>query len=857
MRERGLIALGWVAALALAAALLALAACGGPSPSGSPPATTGTSAGPSADASASASATAPPAPSATPTPSESPPITTGAGELRDASGVVVARPTGSEEISAVNFGALVAGDPAWASQLEGARALGFTNIGTVTVTHYDDGTAVTSAVLANGNLDHAILVHAAGTKAGDFLVRPLLAGETVSALEISSADGTVTLDLAKGEISSVDTHHSCSYGNCLAGALYFWIDQNGFWDEVGDWCKACFTGEPAEQEVLCPMCLASIPVATIASAVECGIAPCSLCYSDACGGGSGEVIERWCSAEMGAPQVYERVRSHRCQNARTADSECVEQVDLRSVEVCPNGCAGNNCAPVICTSDVNCPHDAQDLGYVCVQGIPDVNPNIGQLYRYTERSWCDTSLCDTIAGPCTSLCARTCVATLIDVCAEGCWDSPPGSTGTAVADVAPACDAAALPPGTGRCFSAAECRTRDEDIWVRVLLPPRECGAAPPPCYVIRPAPRECFTDPATGSLSSGRPYRHYYPVRLPNGSQTCTWEIRHRDVAACTASCFAGTCDTTCDPNRCSGEVRSGDQQGDQRCVGGRLSAQYQRKSCATVSGGGAYCATGTYRHDFATCPNGCKPNKIPNQPDRFCNGGYCPLGCVRDEVLATTCREENGTANLVHQVRQYYCDATVASGQACRSQEVERTAAVCPGACLDDGTDCAPTCDPDTCTGDALSGYPSCAYNYTQYVLEQSVDSKSCQPQRGGGETCVTTSQTRLRDTCPYGCNADRTDCAAPSAVPRAPGEFLMYGAPGTLTFTWKDNSDNEQGFRVYHGARFAIPPRPSYLIQTVAANTTEVVVNYTRTGDVCFEVYAYNAAGESAPAYYCTGF
>ena len=82
-------------------------------------------------------------------------------------------------------------------------------------------------------------------------------------------------------------------------------------------------------------------------------------------------------------------------------------------------------------------------------------------------------------------------------------------------------------------------------------------------------------------------------------------------------------------------------------------------------------------------------------------------------------------------------------------------------------------------------------------------------------------------------------------------------MYGAPGTLTFTWKDNSDNEQGFRVYHGARFAIPPRPSYLIQTVAANTTEVVVNYTRTGDVCFEVYAYNEAGESAPAYYCTGF
>ena len=849
MRERGLIALGWVAALAFAAAFLALAACGGPSPSASPPATTGTSAGPSAEA--SASATAPPAPSATPVPSESPQITTGEGELRDASGVVVARPTGSEEISAINFGTLVAGDPAWTSRLENARALGFTSIGTVTATHYDDGTAVTSAVLANGNLDHAILVHARGTRSGDFLVRTLLAGDTVSALEISSADGTVTLDLAKGEISSVDTHHSCSYGNCLAGALYYWIDQNDFWGEVGDWCKACFSAKPAEQEVFCPMCLASIPVATIASAVECAIAPCSLCYSDACGGGSEEVIQRWCSAEMGAPQVYERVRSHRCQDARTADSECAEQVDLRSVEVCWNGCAGNNCAPLTCTSDVNCPRDAQDLATVCVQGVAGVNPNLGQVFRYTRKSVCDTS-----AG----LCRRTCVSDLIDVCAEGCWDSPPGSSGTAVLDSAPACaDAASGATGTGRCFSASAC-TRDEDIWVRVRLPNTECGANPPPCYgrtVL--APRECFTDPVTGTLSSGQPFRHYRPVRLANGSQTCTWEKRYRDVTTCTASCFAGTCDTTCDPNVCSGEVRFGAQNGDQRCVASRLSAQYQRKSCATVSGGGAYCATGTYRHDFATCPGGCKPNKIPGQPDRYCNGGYCPLGCVRDEVLATTCREENGTANLVRQVRQYYCDATVASGQACRSQDVERTAATCPGECLDDGTDCAPACDPATCTGDALSGYPSCAYNYIQYVLEQSVDSKSCQPKSGGGEACVTTSDIRLKDTCPYGCTDDRQACAAPSAVPRAPGEFLMVGGPteGTLRFIWKDNSDNEQGFRIYHGARFAIPPRPSYLIQTVAANTTQVDVTYERTGDLCFEVYAYNEAGESAPAYYCTGF
>jgi hypothetical protein len=137
--------------------------------------------------------------------------------------------------------------------------------------------------------------------------------------------------------------------------------------------------------------------------------------------------------------------------------------------------------------------------------------------------------------------------------------------------------------------------------------------------------------------------------------------------------------------------------------------------------------------------------------------------------------------------------------------------------------------------------------------------VDTKSCQPRNGGGEACITTSQARFKDTCPYGCTADRTACALPSAVPRAPGEFVMLGGStaGTLAFQWKDNSDNELGFRIYHGARFAIPPRPSYLIADVAANATQVEVTYERIGDLCFEVYAYNASGESAPAYYCTGF
>jgi hypothetical protein len=205
--DRLLVSADWVLAILVSAAAIVLASCGGPSPSGSPPAPTGSLPAPSAET----SSTAPPTASGTPAPSESPSIAVGEGELRDGSGKVVAKPTGSEKIDAAEFGKRVANDPAWTTQLDRARVLRFTAVGAATVTRYDDGTEVTSAVLANGGLDRAILVHASGTMSGDFLLRPLLAGGTVSSLEISGAEGTITLDLAKGEISGVDTHQSCSY----------------------------------------------------------------------------------------------------------------------------------------------------------------------------------------------------------------------------------------------------------------------------------------------------------------------------------------------------------------------------------------------------------------------------------------------------------------------------------------------------------------------------------------------------------------------------------------------------------------------------------------------------------------------
>lgn len=82
-------------------------------------------------------------------------------------------------------------------------------------------------------------------------------------------------------------------------------------------------------------------------------------------------------------------------------------------------------------------------------------------------------------------------------------------------------------------------------------------------------------------------------------------------------------------------------------------------------------------------------------------------------------------------------------------------------------------------------------------------------------------------------------------------------IAAAQASLTLTWTDNSNNEDGFKVY---RAGVITGPFVLLATVPSDAaqklaTGVPRTYTDTGlpyatQFCYQVTAFNTAGESAP-------
>ena len=88
--------------------------------------------------------------------------------------------------------------------------------------------------------------------------------------------------------------------------------------------------------------------------------------------------------------------------------------------------------------------------------------------------------------------------------------------------------------------------------------------------------------------------------------------------------------------------------------------------------------------------------------------------------------------------------------------------------------------------------------------------------------------------------------TDTPKPS-LPAAPSGLTVTnrncsGQGYSFTLAWKDNSNNEDGFRVYLDGK---------LMATLKPNTTSYVVQPPDFGSHSYAVVAYNAAGESKPA------
>jgi hypothetical protein len=113
-----------------------------------------------------------------------------------------------------------------------------------------------------------------------------------------------------------------------------------------------------------------------------------------------------------------------------------------------------------------------------------------------------------------------------------------------------------------------------------------------------------------------------------------------------------------------------------------------------------------------------------------------------------------------------------------------------------------------------------------------------------------------------CPAGCAADGKSCAGsggtscgPSgSVPAAPSEFEVSQRPEGTKFWWRDNATNETGFRIYFGSR-SLGEASELLKDVEQANAVGSIIPWKRTGGAtCWELYAYNAAGESQPARYC---
>src|SRR3972149_9314491 len=83
-------------------------------------------------------------------------------------------------------------------------------------------------------------------------------------------------------------------------------------------------------------------------------------------------------------------------------------------------------------------------------------------------------------------------------------------------------------------------------------------------------------------------------------------------------------------------------------------------------------------------------------------------------------------------------------------------------------------------------------------------------------------------------------------PSA-PAAPASLtvtdrICSGQGYSFTLAWKDNSNNEDGFRVYLDGK---------LIATLKPDAASYVVQAADFGSHGYVVVAYNAAGESKPA------
>jgi hypothetical protein len=258
--------------------------------------------------------------------------------------------------------------------------------------------------------------------------------------------------------------------------------------------------------------------------------------------------------------------------------------------------------------------------------------------------------------------------------------------------------------------------------------------------------------------------------------------------------------------------------------------------------------------------CQWGCSADKTScAPPPPSCE----PANCERDDepFANPRCvfRPDDQKWILERDYRHWECNPVQGGyNSTCEQTVITKLEQECPAGCAADGMSCIPVCDPSTCDREEpVFGTARCVYSYSEgYIVEQTYRKYFCSPLTGGGSTCDSSTDVKTQRQCPYGCNDAATWCGAGPGgglAPAAPTNFIALQHPGGTEFEWQDNSDNEDGFRIYFGGRSV--GRPSTLVATVGPNTSSLDTDFVRSGEeICWEIYAFNVWGESAPAPYC---
>lgn len=269
------------------------------------------------------------------------------------------------------------------------------------------------------------MLQAQGPHSGTYTVRPGMDSEGLNSFYVLSADGWVLMDLATGEYTSDDFHQSCSYGNCLLGALYFWMEEDDWWNFVWESCDYCFNN-PLVAEEMCPVCAITLGAPALASIAFCAIDSCDLCYDSDCAD-SGVVGQRCAPGSGGAPAtIIETVRNPVCQEARQQTSQCTWTDTDRVIATCEFGCApvaagdtlSRACGQIACSADADCPAAVLTGVQACSLGASGL-AWFGQETRYYT---CNASgVCESgLVWPLGTVCLPGCNAT-----GTGCFTACP------------------------------------------------------------------------------------------------------------------------------------------------------------------------------------------------------------------------------------------------------------------------------------------------------------------------------------------------------------------------------------------------------------------------------------------------